>query len=545
MRLRAKTIRSPDNPIALSAVSPADISPGRSVTSESEEERDANDSDTRMTDRSHGLYLNNKYFPAPYLFDEADYADESHLYGSAPWFDRDMLGNDLLINRYVTDGWLPGGVPVGVITSWCWRNQFACRDADLYISARVPREVARARFARQAMDGFNRLRTFTRIPVSDSSMFVYRTNGEQTYLERLNAIPAATIESWRGHDKVDNAAWCGSHPLLVAEFRYSDKKSNYWTDMVRHERRMRSKYDLAIPFQCMTPFSTRPGFRDNGFPRLTAFWRKIEVPRGCLAELPPVFTYKAEELMDANSGWWVVAYTEFVLRVVAFLLFEAYDNIRAWAVSKDLIRLARGLNLEPSLGSMENVNEALRLLTAVEATRFDTLPERWRMRGTYEAGSIGRAGAGADYVFFNVFLNRPVSENEAYRLRNRDRTVPDGHPRGWDFTAVPDGWVGDDDVPNPLAESGITGNWTGDVPTDDMMAIPGVQAGPSSARAAAPQVQRGIEGSGVAGDRQVRSDKSDLAVVREFLTEVGLSDEIVNGSSWSELRGYLRGRLNI
>lgn len=73
------------------------------------------------------------YFPAPSLFDEADYMSDSVLFGEATWFNRAQLDNDLLINMFVIDGWLPDGVLVGVVHSWCWRFQFACYDEGLFI----------------------------------------------------------------------------------------------------------------------------------------------------------------------------------------------------------------------------------------------------------------------------------------------------------------------------------------------------------------------------------------------------------------------------
>lgn len=173
----------------------------------------------------------------------------------------------------------------------------------------------------------------------------------------------------------------------------------YWTDLVRHERRMRAKFSLAVPYHCLTVFDTRGDFRSNGFPQLTKFWRLLEVPRGCNVELPPVFTYKAKELMDSESGWWVVAYTEFVLRVAAYLLFDAYDNIRLWAVSPDLLRCVKDLDLEGPLGSAANAKEARLIFSVVEATRFEKDPERWRQRENYECGSIGRTKTGADFIY--------------------------------------------------------------------------------------------------------------------------------------------------
>lgn len=144
-------------------------------------------------DGQHGFHFSGKYFPAPYLFEGADYTEEAELFGAVPCFDRDILVTDLLIDRYVSDGWLPGPVPVELISTWCWRFQFACRDADVFISSRCRREVARGKFARAAMDGFHRLKTFTRIHPSQSTIFIYRTAGEEAYLDQLNNIPETTL----------------------------------------------------------------------------------------------------------------------------------------------------------------------------------------------------------------------------------------------------------------------------------------------------------------------------------------------------------------
>lgn len=159
-----------------------------------------------MTDRSNGISVGEKYFPVPYLFDDADYTSDPILFGAGPWFDRDLPNNEVLIRKYAYDGWLPGGVPVGVFQHWCWRYQFACRDADLHISDRNPREEVRGRFARRSMDGFNRLKTYVPIDPAMSGMFLFRTHGEQAYLETLNLILAATIEGWRNKNMVDNVA---------------------------------------------------------------------------------------------------------------------------------------------------------------------------------------------------------------------------------------------------------------------------------------------------------------------------------------------------
>lgn len=69
--------------------------------------------------------------------------------------------------------------------------------------------------------------------------------------------------------------------------------------------------------------------------------------------------------MDQGSGCWVVLYIEFLVWVMAFLLLEAYDCARIWAMRSALCRLARDLILEPTLDSMVNVNEELRILRVI------------------------------------------------------------------------------------------------------------------------------------------------------------------------------------
>lgn len=122
-------------------------------------------------------------------------------------------------------------------------------------------------------------------------------------------------------------------------------------------------------------------FPISGFPTLTNFWERIEVPRGCHVLLPPAFIYDAEELQDAESGWWVVAYTELVSRTMAFVLLDAYDSLWLWALSPDTFPLARDLNLDPVLGLMKNLTEVMLILDVVSNTRLDTLPIRWGNRG--------------------------------------------------------------------------------------------------------------------------------------------------------------------
>ena len=144
-------------------------------------------------------------------------------------------------------------------------------------------------------------------------MFVYRTNAERSYHANLNAIGAETISGWRGAEIIYMDAYCVLLSQLVEEFRYLRntnsysetfvrnerqfcsryelgipyqcvsylrKTISYWETFVRNERRFRSKNGLVIPYQCVSTFSVRRCHLKRGFASLKAFWSRTEVPRG-------------------------------------------------------------------------------------------------------------------------------------------------------------------------------------------------------------------------------------------------------------------------
>lgn len=50
-----------------------------------------------------------------------------------------------------------------------------------------------------------------------------------------------------------------------------------------------------------------------------------------------MFTYPLRELMNSESPWWVVAYTEMDAKTAVYILFEVYDSCRLRALSRDMI----------------------------------------------------------------------------------------------------------------------------------------------------------------------------------------------------------------
>lgn len=160
-------------------------------------------------------------------------------------------------------------------------------------------------------------------------------------------------------------AWCWPKPPLVAKFRYLPKTNRYWTAWVKNEPRLRSKHGHIIPHQFIASFGLRNYFFPRAFLAVTPYWLSIEVPRGCGAQTPWVFTYFPEGLRDPQSGFWRVAYTKFVACVGAYILFEVYDNYPLCSFSRDMIRDIRVLDLVRVLGSGKNYEKLRRFVEVI------------------------------------------------------------------------------------------------------------------------------------------------------------------------------------
>lgn len=233
---------------------------------------------------------------------------------------------------------------------------------------------------------------------------------------------------------------------------------------------------------------------------------------------------------------------------MAFLFFHDYYSLRLWDVSPDKLRLVRELNFNPVLRTMANVTEEIRILDVVANTRFDTIPIRWRNSGEFDSGSVGRVGPDADYLHNKIHFNRALTENEAYQfVQWAQDQVPKGHPRGWNYDSIPYDWVGNDHIINQLVDTD-TSSWAGDLPTVSH-ALEGRKcaggAPNSGTMAVTPPIGVGPSEFGTPDDVSVSATQTDLMIVPEFLGDVCLRADSIDNYSWSEIRGYLRGRLNL
>lgn len=102
----------------------------------------------------------------------------------------------------------------------------------------------------------------------------------------------------------------------------------YWNVLCCNERRVPLRHVRAIPYQSLESFGSGTDFFRRTFARLKLYCGRLEVPRDCYVELPPVFSYDMRKICHPVSPWWAQAYIEHAAKMVAFILLEVYDSSR-------------------------------------------------------------------------------------------------------------------------------------------------------------------------------------------------------------------------
>ncbi len=388
-------------------------------------------------------------FPAPCEFDDVDPTDrqDAEIYARAPWFDRRCLHYPDLLRRYANDrDDLPGGIPVDATQTWTWRRHFSYVNSDLHVPRDRTLSGVKVEFAVTVNKGLTRIFTWD-VPDAATAvdMFLYRTRGEIEYVARLQGITADNLESWRTGLTSGNPTYIvpGAlrihKPVIAVDFRFLKARNIRFIDRdVRNERRLRSLTGRIIPFHVLHHHCFRHRYLEEFFVGLNTGWKRLEVPRGCVAELPAVFSYKTSELLDPQSGWWVVAFTEWAAKVAGAVLGDVYDTFRLWYLPPLMIAGIRSLDLVTVLGNATNAAEMRRLLAVIEATDFSTKPDHWNERskrlGTHAVEhSPGRAGNGADFIYYDPWHRRVISEMEAFRKSHATLVKPTDYPERFDY----------------------------------------------------------------------------------------------------------------
>ena len=83
-----------------------------------------------------------------------------------------------------------------------------------------------------------------------------------------------------------------------AEFWYLRKDNYYWLRNIADERLFCPKYGRVISYQVVSVFWMRNSYFENVFAEVTQYFKRLYVPRGCIAERPMIFSYKMEDKND-------------------------------------------------------------------------------------------------------------------------------------------------------------------------------------------------------------------------------------------------------
>ncbi len=431
-------------------------------------------------------------FPAPSAYDDLDPCEPDDLWGRAPWFDRRCLSHVDLLRRYADSrDELPGSIPVGATQTWTWSHQYSFVNSDLHVPRQRGLHSIKVEFAVSVNKGLNKLFTWD-VPDAELNvdMCLFRTRGESDYVDALQGITDAQLEAWRqgltgdNPTLVDAAALRITKPVLCVDFRFLKARDIRFIDKeVRNERRLRSLTGRMIPYHISQFHCYRRRYLEENFVGHSSSWRRLEVASGCIPTIPAVMTYKNSELLDPSSGWWVVAFTEWAAQVAGTVLGDVYDTFRLWHLPDELIAAIRSLDLIRVVGNAENVAELQRLLRVIESTNWDNKPTNWHDRPRRSGPNAvdrapGRRRAGADFIYYDPWHRKEISELDALRKTSVTLVKPTDYPArfDWDAPIPPVTW---DDVSGEVQHSDDDDDgWSNAL--DDQLGYPAASSMPRS-----------------------------------------------------------------
>ena len=381
----------------------------------------------------------------PHLQDSEDVDPryDSQVFWRAPWMWTSMVKDPSLINPYVLADELPGNLPIAAIESDDWQRRCVLATQDIWKS--TPNETVaetRAAFTKLIYQRMYRFPGREPVPARlRLDMWAFRTDGEIQYGYNLARLD---WNRWHGRIRPRVEALCFARPILRADFRYVSKfdvAPEYW-GRIKWERRARSRTGYLVPMHCIEIDRVRRNSRASRYLALPATFSngQMEMPRGFLADLPPVLTYLGSELINnfCDSGLWVVLYSEWVAKVAAALLWEVYDNMKVWFTPPTLRGFIRDIDLSFALGSASNYRDVIHLMDIIDTTNWAEVPLEWSFRGNRplaQDASPGRHEATAgDFVYYDPWLRRRLnSSREVEAARSGAPTRPENQLSGYIF----------------------------------------------------------------------------------------------------------------
>lgn len=200
-------------------------------------------------------------------------------------------------------------------------------------------------------------------------------------------------------------------------------------EQVAEERSLSTFFNMLVPYYAPQIVYMNCMARRHAFVTPTSFWHSIQLPEGALIELPGVVAHVPSQLRRRESGWWVVAYSEYAARVAAFILGEVYDSLLLWRAPPELITLIRSLDLTFVLGNEENVAELHGLLRIIANTDYRYHEPAQRLRLAHNRASQAET---ADFLYYESWKGQVLSHGEYVAMHTRGRVqMTVGHPSGF------------------------------------------------------------------------------------------------------------------
>ena len=328
-----------------------------------------------------------------------------------PWLLNDFESRRDQVAAYAVGNRLPGGIPMSALEAPVWARSLAVPELALSKRGAATLAERRTAYARGVYMHVYRLGQGTVVPTNAGlDTFRVRRVCEERYANVLSQLSNSYVARWDGSFGVHNEALLLRAPQIPADFRYTPLRSESHAGWLDWARTARSRTGFLVPYESAEVDFIHPAHRAGRFIQIPADWHQLEMPRGCPVELPPVCTYLASELIDLpTSGWWTVAYTEFMVNIAVVVLREVYDHYRLWFVQPKAREFLRQLDLRGPLGGNANVRELGRLLEVIERLPWSERPHEWNKRAQVEGQRIrdrcpGRGGYFADFVYYDPWI---------------------------------------------------------------------------------------------------------------------------------------------
>ena len=120
---------------------------------------------------------------------------------------------------------------------------------------------------------------------------------------------------------------------LRHEFHYLSREGSAFDVAIKGERRFRRRTGYLVPYRCVEADKLISQAKYSRYVAQTPHWEMIEVSNYAHVELPPCITYVGSRLkQDVTSGWWVVAYSEYLARM-GCSLFKRYKKFNLFGAS--------------------------------------------------------------------------------------------------------------------------------------------------------------------------------------------------------------------